>query len=198
VEKLIYRASKIHVIVEQEPNDVIILSAISQGAKKFDKIVRKTKIDGQEVNSLLERLEDKGLITLVEKKGWFGPKKEIMLTEKGIKELDERRFELQKNWEQMVTIWKGGDKQKLQQHMEENKSILPSMMFLGIMDMMMFSTMMGFMGLAMTSFMPDQYMDGSHDMGGGHDGGQSGQDFSGGDFHGDGGPGDMGGFDVNF
>ena len=191
-------ASKIHVIVEQEPNDVIILSAISQGAKKFDKIVRKTKIDGQEVNKLLERLEDKGLITVIEKKGWFGPKKEITLTEKGIKELDERRFELQKNWEQMVTIWKGGDKQKLQQHMEENKSILPSMMFLGIMDMMMFSTMMGFMGLAMTSFMPDQYMDGSHDMGGGHDGGHSGQDFSGGDFHGDGGPGDMGGFDVNF
>jgi len=198
VEKLIYMASKIHVIVEQEPNDVIILSAISQGAKKFDKIVRKTKIDGKEVNSLLERLEDKGLITLVEKKGWFGPKKEITLTEKGIKELEERRFELQKNWEQMVTIWKGGDKQKLQQHMDENKSILPSMMFLGIMDMMMFSTMIGFMGLAMTSFMPDQYMDGSHDMGGGHDGGQSGQDFSGGDFHGDGGPGDMGGFDVNF
>ena len=198
MEKLIYRASKIHVIVEQEPNDVIILSAISQGAKKFDKIVRKTKIDGKEVNSLLERLEDKGLITLVEKKGWFGPKKEITLTEKGIKELEERRFELQKNWEQMVTIWKGGDKQKLQQHMDENKSILPSMMFLGIMDMMMFSTMIGFMGLAMTSFMPDQYMDGSHDMGGGHDGGQSGQDFSGGDFHGDGGPGDMGGFDVNF
>ena len=86
--------------------------------------------------------------------------------------------------------------------MEEKKSILPSMMFLGIMDILMFSTMMSFMGLAMTSFMPDQYMDGGHDMSGhdaGHDGSQdSGQDFSGGDFHGDGGPGDMGGFDVNF
>ena len=212
MEKLIYRASKIHVIVEEEPNDVIILSAISQGAKKFDKIARKTKIDSQEVNILLERLENKGLITVVEKKGWFGPKKEIILTEKGTKELEERRFELQKNWEQMVTVWKGGDKQKLQQHMEENKSILPSMMFLGIMDVMMFSTMMGFMGLAMTSFIPDQYMDGGHDMGSGHDAGQSGhdagqsghdagqsgQDFGGGDFHGDGGPGDMGGFDVNF
>ena len=188
--------------MEQEPNDVIILSAISQGAKKYDKIVRKTKIDGQVINSLLERLEDKGLITVVEKKGWFGPKKEIILTEKGNKELEERRFELQQNWEQMVDVWKGGDKQKLQQHMEENKSILPSMMFLGIMDVMMFSTMMGFMGLAMTSFMPDQYMDGGHDMSShdtGHDGGHdSGQGFSGGDFHGDGGPGDMGGFDVNF
>jgi DNA-binding MarR family transcriptional regulator len=184
--------------MEQEPNDVIILSAISQGAKKLDKIVKKTKIEGQEVNSLLERLEEKGLITIIEKKGLFGSKKEIVLTEKGNKELEERKFELQKNWEQMVAMWKGGDKQKLQQHMEQNRSIIPSMMFLGIMDMMMFSTMMGFMGMAMTSFVPDQYMDGSHDMAGGHDGGQSGQDFSGGDFHGDGGPGDMGGFDVNF
>lgn len=188
--------------MEQEPNDVIILSAISQGAKKLDKIVKKTKIESQEANSLLERLEEKGLIAVIEKKGLFGSKKEIVLTEKGNKELEERRFELQQNWEQMVTMWKGGDKQKLQQHMDENRSILPSMMFLGIMDMMMFSTMMGFMGLAMTSFIPDHYMDGGHDMGShdtGHDGGHdSNQDFSSGSGFGDGGPGDMGGFDVNF
>lgn len=186
--------------MEQEPNDVIILSAISQGAKKFDKILKKTKIDGQEINTLLERLEEKGLIAQVEKKGWLGTKKEIILTDKGIKELDERRFELQKNWDQMVSTWKSGDKQKLQQQMEEHKSILPSMMFMGIMDMMMFSTMMGFMGMAMTSFMPDQYTDSGQDMGG-HDAGHdtsSGQDFSGGSGFGDGGPGDMGGFDVNF
>jgi DNA-binding PadR family transcriptional regulator len=197
VEERIYMTCENYAIVEQESNDVIILGAISQGAKKFEKIVSKTKIDNQEVASLLERLENKGFIIIVEKKGWFGPKKEITLTEKGMKELEERRFELQKDWEQMINIWKGGDKQKLQQHMEEKKSIIPSMMFLGIMDIMMFSTMMSFMGLAMTSFIPDQYMDGGHDMGG-HDAGQSGQDFSGGDFHGDGGPGDMGGFDVNF
>ena len=188
--------------MEQEPNDVMILSAISQGAKKFDKISKKTKIDTQEVQNLLERLEDKGFITVIEKKGLFGLKKEIVLTEKGNKELEERKFELQQNWNQMVEIWKGGDKQKLQQHMDENRSILPSMMFLGIMDMMMFSTMMGFMGLAMTSFIPDQYMDGGHDMSShdvGHDGGHdTGQDLSGGSGFGDGGPGDMGGFDVNF
>ena len=183
--------------MEQEPNDVIVLSAINQGAKKYDKIVKKTKIDAQEINKLLERLEGKGFIRVVEKKGFLGIKKEIMLTEKGTKELEERKFELQQNWDQMVAMWKGGDKQKLQQYMDNNKSILPSMMFLGIMDMMMFSTMMGFMGLAMTSFIPDQYMDSGHDMG--QDPSQgSGQDFSGGDFHGDGGPGDMGGFDVNF
>ncbi|MDE1831576.1 MAG: PadR family transcriptional regulator, partial [Thaumarchaeota archaeon] len=153
-------------------------------------------------NTLLERLEEKGFITIIEKKGWLGPKKEITLTDKGNKELEERRFELQQNWDQMVTIWKSGDKQKLEQHMEANKSIIPSMMFMGIMDMMMFSTMMGFIGMAMTSFIPNQYMDSGHDIGGGHDvsghGASSGQDFSGGDLHGDGGPGDMSGFDVNF
>jgi DNA-binding HxlR family transcriptional regulator len=189
---------------QEEPNDVIVLSAINQGARKFDKISKKTKISGDELNILLNRLEEKGFITLVEKKSWFGSKKEIVLTDKGNKELEERRFELQQNWNQMVSTWKSGDKQKLQQQMEEHKSILPSMMFMGIMDMMMFSTMMGFMGMAMTSFMPDQYM-GGQDMGGqdaGHDAG-AGQDAgSGGDIggsgFGDGGPGDMGGFDVNF
>ena len=181
--------------MEQEPSDVIVLSAISQGTKKFDKIAKKTKIESQELNSLLERLESKGLVTILEKKGFFGPKKEIILTEKGHKELEERRFELQKNWDQMITLWKSGDKQKLQRHMDDNRSTLPAMMFLGIMDIMMFSTITTFMGLAMTSFIPDNYMQdtGSIDMS--HD---SGQDNSGGDFHGDGGPGDMGGFDVNF
>jgi len=192
-------------VEQEEPNDVIVLSAISQGARKFDKISKKTKIVGDELNILLNRLEEKGFIALVEKKSWFGSKKEIVLTDKGNKELEERRFELQQNWNQMVSTWKSGDKQKLQQQMEEHKSILPSMMFMGIMDMMMFSTMMGFMGMAMTSFMPDQYM-GGQDMGGhdagGHDAG-AGQDAgSGGDMggsgFGDGGPGDMGGFDVNF
>ena len=181
--------------MEQEPSDAIVLSAISQGVKKFDKIAKKAKIESQELNSLLERLESKGLIAIIEKKGLLGPKKEIILTEKGHKELEERRFELQKNWDQMVTMWKSGDKQKLQQYMDNNRSILPAMMFLGIMDIMMFSTMMTFMGLAMTSFIPDNYM---QDTGGTDMSHDSGQDYSGGDFHGNGGPGDMGGFDVNF
>lgn len=150
---------------------------------------------------LLERLEKNGLVTLVEKKGFFGPKKELVLTEKGTKELEERRFELQQHWDQMVTIWKSGDKEKLQQHMDDNRSILPAIRFMGIMDMMMFSSMMSFTGLAMASFMPDQYIydTGSTDTGhdGGHDMGHS--DYGGGDFgHGDSGSGDIGGFDVNF
>src|SRR6267143_6251146 len=133
--------------MEQEPNDVIVLSALSRGVKKFDKIARVTKISNTELNNTLQLLENRELIVLTEKKGLFGPKKELNLTEKGRKELEERKFELEKKWENMVTIWKSGDKQKLQQHMNDNRSIIPSMMFLGIMDMMMFSTMIGFMGM---------------------------------------------------
>jgi hypothetical protein len=40
----------------------------------------------------------------------------------------------------VVTVWKSADKQKLQQHMDDNRSVIPSMMFLGIMDIMMFNT----------------------------------------------------------
>jgi len=184
--------------MEQEPNDVIVLSAIVNGAKKFDKIAKVTKNSTNELNEILQRLENRGLIVLSEKKRFFGPKKELNLTEKGEKELEERKFELEKNWSSMVTIWKSGDKQKLQQYIDHNRSIIPSMMFLGIMDMMMFATMMGFMGMAMSSFIPDTQMYGdAHTSDSGHDTGSS--DYGGGDVgHGDGGPGDMSGFDVNF
>jgi len=173
--------------VEPEPKDVIILSAISKGAKKFDKIEKMTKIFGQELNDMMERLEKNGFITVIEKKGFFGPKKDIVLTEKGHRELEERKFELQKNWNQMVTMWKSGDKQKLQQYMDNNKSFLPTMMFLGIMDIIMFSTMLSFMGMAMSSYIPESQIpaeaDTATDTG---DTGDSGSDVGGG-----------GGFDID-
>lgn len=173
--------------MEPEPKDVIILSAISKGAKKFDKIEKMTKIFGQELNDMMERLEKNGLITVTEKKGFFGPKKDIVLTEKGHRELEERKFELQKNWNQMVTMWKSGDKQKLQQYMDNNKSFLPTMMFLGIMDIIMFSTMLSFMGMAMSSYIPESQIpaeaDTATDTG---DTGDSGSDVGGG-----------GGFDID-
>ena len=144
--------------MESEPKDVIVLEAINRGAKKFDKIEKMTKIEGKELNEILEDLDKKGLVIVTEKKGFFSTKKEIVLTQKGKQELQEKKLELEKNWGQMVTIWKGGDKQKLQQYMDNNKSILPSMMFLGLMDIILFSTMMSFMGMAMSSYIPADQM----------------------------------------
>ncbi|MGQ0638205.1 MAG: hypothetical protein ACT4N1_02420 [Nitrososphaerota archaeon] len=170
--------------MEPEPKDVIVLSAISKGAKKFDKIEKMSKIFGQELNDILERLEKIGLITVIEKKGLLGKKTEIVLTEKGQRELEERKFELQKNWNQMVTIWKSGDKQKLQQYMDDNKSFLPTMMFLGIMDIIMFSTMLSFMGMVISSYIPESQIPAEADTA--TDSGDSGSDA-----------GDGGGFDID-
>ena len=138
----------------EEPKDVIVLGAIKKGAKKFDKIQKMTKIDGDELNLMLEKLESRGLIEVEEKKSWFGKKTELKITEKGSREVDERIHELQDKWDQMSLLYKGGDKQKLQQYMDDNKSIIPSMMFFGIMDMVMFSMMFSMMGMMMTDFVP--------------------------------------------
>jgi DNA-binding HxlR family transcriptional regulator len=161
--------------MESEPKDLIVLGAIKHGVKKFDKIQKMTQIEPEELNSILEDLEKRGFIQAVEKKGWLGMKVEITPTEKGTKEVDERVHELQSKWEQMSVLYKSGDKEKLKQEMEKNKSFIPSMMFFGIMDMMMFSMMFSMMGMAMTDYVAPENMpdtgDGGMDDGGIDDGG---------------------------
>ena len=138
--------------VEAEPKDLIVLGAIKHGIKKFDKIQKMTKIEPEELNLILEQLEKRRLIQAKEKKGLFGMKVEITVTENGSNEVDERIHELQTKWNQMSLLYKTGDKDKLKQEMENNKSFIPSMMFFGIMDMMMFSMMFSMMGMAMTDY----------------------------------------------
>jgi len=164
--------------MDPEPKDVIVLGAIRRGEKKFDKIQRITQVEPDELNLILEKLEERGLIQVEEKKGWFGKNIELTVTEKGSLELDERIHEIQERWNSMSQIYKTGDKQKLQEYMDDNKSFLPMMMFFGVMDMMMFSMMFSMMGMAMTDYVPaDSIPDDS-----GMDGGDSGMDDGGFDF----------------
>lgn len=164
-----------------EPKDVIVLGAIKKGAKKFDKIQKMAQIDPEELNSILEKLEERKLIEVEEKKSWLGKKIEIKITEKGSKEVDERIHELQGKWDQMSMLYKSGDKQKLKEYMDDNKSILPMMMFFGIMDMMMFSMMFSMMGMMMTDYVPAESipsdMGGDASSDGGFDGGSEGGGF---------------------
>jgi len=161
--------------MEAEPKDLIVLGAIKHGVKKFDKIQKMTKIEPEELNLILEQLEKRGFIQAEEKKGLFGMKVEITITDKGVSEVDERVHELQTKWNQMSLLYKTGDKDKLKQEMENNKSIIPSMMFFGVMDMMMFSMMFGMMGMAMTDYVAPENMpeggDPGMDDGGMDDGG---------------------------
>ena len=173
----------------EEPKDVIVLGAIKKGAKKFEKIQNAAQIDAVELNSILEKLEKREMITVEEKKGWFGKKIEIKITEKGSKEVEERIHELQGKWDQMSLLYKSGDKQKLKQYMDDNKSILPTMMFFGLMDMIMFSMMFSMMGMMMTDYVPAESI--PSDAGG--DSSDSGSDGGGSD----GGGSDGGGFDFD-
>ena len=144
--------------MEEEAKDLIILGAINNGARQFNKISKVTKIKPQELNNILEKLENHGFITVQEKKGLLGKKIELSITEKGSREIEERVRELEGKWVSMRNAYESGDKQKLQQIMKDEKSFLPTMMFFGMIDIMMFSMMFSMMGMAMSNYMPTEDM----------------------------------------
>lgn len=162
---------------------MMVLGAIQSGAKKFDKIRKTTHTEPDELNSILEDLEDAGFIRVEEKKGFFGPKVELWVTEKGMHELQDGIQEMQSKWGQMQTLYKQEDKSKLKGFMDNNKSLLPMMIFFGVMDMMMFSMMFSMIGSSMGSYVPAQDMPAGMEDGG--------QDYS------DPGVDDGGGFDFD-
>ena len=90
---------------------------------------------------------------------------EITVTDKGSKEVDQRVHELQDKWNQMSMLYKTGDKDKLKQEMDNIKSILPSMMFFGVMDMMMFSMMFSMMAIPMADYVSSENMPDTADAG---------------------------------
>ena len=58
--------------MEEEAKDLIVLGAINNGARQFNKISKLTKIDPKELNDILAKLENRGFITAQEKNGWLG------------------------------------------------------------------------------------------------------------------------------
>ena len=144
--------------MEEEVKDLIVLGAINNGARQFNKISKMTKIKPEELNNILEKLENRGFITIQEKKGWLGKKIELNVTEKGNREVKERVHELEEKWVSMRNAYESGDKQKLQQIMKDEKSFLPTMMFFGVIDIMMFSMMFSMMGMAMSNYIPTEDM----------------------------------------
>ena len=168
--------------MEEEAKDLIVLGAINNGAKQFDKICKVTKIKPEELNGVLEKLEKRGFINVQEKKGLFGKKIEMYTTDKGNRELDERIHELQDKWNDMSKAYQSGDKQKLQQIMKDQKSFLPTMMYFGIIDIMMFSMMFSMMGMAMSNYIPAEDMSQFDDSNTTDDLGDSGMDDGGFDF----------------
>jgi len=141
-----------------EPKDIIVLGAIQAGIKKFDKIQDITQIEPKELNSILEQLENREFILVLEKSGLLGKKIEILVTKKGSNEVDKQVHELQTKWNQMSTLYKTQDKEGLKQYMDESKSFFPMMIFFGVMNIEMFSMMFGMIGMKMSNYVPTENM----------------------------------------
>jgi len=135
--------------IDKRPNHFMLLDAISKGLTNVDKIARATKLENDEVESIVSDLLTQRLIVKVERKGFiFGKKKvELRITQIGSKLLNVKKQELDQKRQQMQESYDNGDGTQLQSYMDANRMWMPMMLFSGIMDMMFFTSMMSFMGL---------------------------------------------------
>ncbi len=134
----------------ESPNHFMVLDAISRGMKKIDSIAKVTKLSKDEVELIVNDLANQKLINKVVKKGFFGNKKtEAHISETGMKMLDSKKQELTYKSQRLQQLYETGDKSQMQSYMNENRSWMPMMLFSGLMSMVMFGSMMAFMGMAM-------------------------------------------------
>ena len=79
-------------LLEPEPEpkhktkDMQVFDVLNYGAENFEKIQKITGLEHDELVSILDDLEKKGLMIVKQKSGLFGPKVELYATDKGIKE----------------------------------------------------------------------------------------------------------------
>jgi hypothetical protein len=138
--------------INESPPHFMVLDALSKGNKDLRKISKVTKMNTEEVEIILNDLAVQRLVIKKEKRGFFGNKKiDISITETGIRLLNSKKEELEQKWNQAQRMYNNGkgDKAQLQTFMEQNRSWMPLMLFMGITDMLFFMTMMSFVGMTL-------------------------------------------------
>lgn len=137
--------------INDSPPHFIVLNAISKNFNTADKIAKSTRLPKSEVEKILKELEGQKLITGFDKKSFFfGKKRQYQLNEIGVKVLTKKNQELEGKMRQVQQWYSQGDKTQVQSFMNDNRAWLPMMIFSGIMQMVMFSSLMSFAGMAMT------------------------------------------------
>ena len=71
---------------KHETKDMQVFDVLNHGAEKFKKIQKITGLEHNELVSILDDLEKRGLMIVKQKSGLFGPKVGLYATDKGIKE----------------------------------------------------------------------------------------------------------------
>ena len=135
----------------ESPNHFMVLDAISRGMKKVDSIAKVTKLSKDEVELIVNDLKNQKLINMVTKKGFFGNKKtEFHTSETGTRVLESKKQELVNKSKHLQQLYETGNKGQMQTYMNDYRMWMPMMLFSGIMNMVMFSSMMSFMGMSMS------------------------------------------------
>ena len=73
-------------LTRPETKDMLVLGELNRGAKNFEKIQKITGFERDELISILDDLEKRGLMRAKEKNGLFGIKIELSATDEGFKE----------------------------------------------------------------------------------------------------------------
>jgi hypothetical protein len=178
---------------KNSPNHFIVLDAIARGLKDIDKISKATRLSREEVELIVNDLSLQRLAFREEKKRLFfgGSKLEVKVTETGLRMLNSKKQELQQQAEQLKQWNKNGNTTQLQSYMNSNnnRSWVPFMIFSGIMDILFFTSMMSFMGMALNPMESQMAADS------GAGGAEADSSTEGGGSEADTGGGDFGGFD---
>lgn len=69
-----------------QTKSMLVLGELNRGTKNFENIQKNTRIDNAELESILEDLENNGMLKVHQKQGLFGLKTELLPTEKGFRE----------------------------------------------------------------------------------------------------------------
>ena len=134
----------------ESPNHFMVLDAISRGMKKLDSIAKATKLSQEEVELIINDLQTQKLIIKQTKKGFFGNKKiEVYATDTGFKVLEAKKQELVNKSKYLQQLYETGNRGQMQSYMDDNRMWMPMMLFSGLINAVMFTSMMSFMGMSM-------------------------------------------------
>jgi len=70
-------------LTKPETKDMLVLGELNRGAKNFETIQKITGLEHDELISILDDLEKRGLMRVEKKSGFFGTKIELYVTDKG-------------------------------------------------------------------------------------------------------------------
>ena len=69
-----------------QTKNMLVLGELHRGVRQFENIQKNTGLTTEELDSILEDLENNGLMKAQQKSGLFGMKTELVPTDKGFKE----------------------------------------------------------------------------------------------------------------